>query len=73
MKSYKCICCGFEIKPVLHQYTDMLKPWQGMWDGGTVELLDMPYGSTLDGDKYVIGLCDTCIEQKVQEGIIEKI
>ena len=71
--SIKCICCGFEIKPIMSEFNDDLKPEQGMWDGGTVEKIYMPYGSSLDGDIYYIGLCDSCIGKKVKEGIIKQV
>lgn len=64
MDSVKCICCGFEIKRL---HADMVskedKPEVGMWDGGTVERIGMPYGSKLDGDIYIIGICDGCIKK----------
>ena len=83
MKTFKCICCGAEIKPLLSETYDKLivedsdepkmeiENW--MWHGGTVEKICMPYGSKLDGDYYYIGICDNCIEEKVKEGIIKKI
>ena len=71
MESIKCICCGFEIKAIMSEFND--KPEEGMWDGGTVEKVYMPYGSSLDGDIFYVGICDTCITKKVEEGIIIKI
>ena len=62
--SVKCICCGFEIKELDTRFKkDKDKPENSMWDGGTVERIFMPYGSVLDGDIYVVGICDKCIEK----------
>ena len=73
MKTYNCICCGFEIKPVYPELHSPTKSENGMWVGGTVEMINMPYGSELDGDSYIIAICDMCIESKYRNGIIERI
>ena len=70
MKTFKCVCCGFEIKPIDSKYVDLE---HGMWDGGTVEKIYMPYGSLLDGDIYILGICDDCIIKKTEEGTIIKL
>ena len=62
--SVKCICCGFEIKELDKRFKNQRdNPENSMWDGGTVERIHMPYGSLLDGDIYIIGLCDECIKK----------
>jgi hypothetical protein len=70
LKSYKCICCGFEIKPVQPELFDKMNSeinhW--MWDGGVVTRINMPYGSSLDGDSYFIAICDNCVEKLHKEG-----
>jgi hypothetical protein len=68
MKTFKCICCGIEIKPILVDYFD--KPEEGMWERGVVTKLQMPFGSELDGNVYIIAICDTCIVNKLKENII---
>jgi len=70
MRTFKCICCGAKIKPLYPEHLDALKPQSGMWDDGTVELITMPYGSILDMNKYLIGICDNCIIKKEKEGVI---
>lgn len=75
IKSFKCICCGVEIEPInsedFNPNNDKLESW--MWNGGTVEKITMPYGSNLDGSSYYIGICDDCIENKLEDEIIEEI
>jgi hypothetical protein len=74
METFKCICCGFEIRPIMPEHVkDQDKPEEWMWNGGTVERIHMPYGSVLDMNTYIIGICDTCIEKKVEEGIIKDV
>jgi hypothetical protein len=67
--SRRCICCGFEIKPIHGGGED--KPWQGMWLDGTIDKIAANYGSELDGDMYVVALCDVCVRAKLKDGIIE--
>ena len=72
--SIKCICCGFEIKPIFPDVTNEERtPMNVMWDGGTAVKLHMPYGSRFDDNIYVIGLCDNCIEEKEKQGLIKQI
>ena len=69
--SRRCICCGFEIKPIHGGGGD--KPWQGMWLDGTVDKIAANYGSELDGDMYVVALCDGCVRAKLKDGTIEYV
>ena len=69
--SRRCICCGFEIKPIHGGGGD--KPWQGMWLDGTVDKIAANYGSGLDGDMYVVALCDGCVRAKLKDGTIEYV
>jgi hypothetical protein len=41
-----------------------------MWNDGIVANISAGYGSTLDGNMYVIAICDECIKKKEKEGII---
>jgi len=69
--SRRCICCGFEIKPIHGGGDD--KPWQGMWLDGIVDKIAANYGSELDGDMYVVALCDSCVRAKLKDGTIEYV
>lgn len=60
--SYNCVCCDKPIKKL-----DGLpngKDWEGMFDGGIVEKISAGYGSDLDGDIYILAICDNCIKEK---------
>ena len=72
MQRFKCIICEKNIESIYFESLKSEHPESGMWDGGVVEILPMPYGSRLDGDVYIFGLCDDCIEQKYKEGLIGK-
>jgi len=72
MQRFRCIVCEKEIDALHFESTDSNHPEQGMWNDGVVEILYMPYGSRLDGDVYVFGLCDKCIEDKFNKGLIGK-
>jgi len=73
MKEFKCIVCGNPVKILdLGGYYNAEDLIQNMWEGGTVDKLYMPYGSRFDGNVYLFGLCDDCIEKKHKDGIIIK-
>ncbi len=59
---YTCVCCGKEI-PRFESFPKS-KDWEGMFDGGIVDTISAGYGSVLDGDIYVIAICDDCIKEK---------
>jgi hypothetical protein len=60
--SHSCIGCGKEIKKLDGLPKD--KDWEGMWDGGIVERISAGYGSLLDGDMYILAICDDCVKFK---------
>ncbi|HUX56225.1 MAG TPA: hypothetical protein VMV77_04580 [Bacteroidales bacterium] len=37
------------------------KPESAMWDGGIVDKIAAGYGSDLDGNMYLIAICDKCV------------
>ena len=67
----RCVCCGFEIKTIYGEGED--KPWEGMWLDGTVDKISAGFGSELDGNMYIIAICDNCVRTKLKDGIIEYI
>lgn len=67
--SKRCICCLVEIPPIEYDGGDI--PWTGMWNGGIVDRIAANYGSVLDGNIYVIAVCDSCIKQKEADGIVQ--
>tara|TARA_R110000772_G_scaffold20466_5_gene56998 strand:- start:138008 stop:138355 length:348 start_codon:yes stop_codon:yes gene_type:complete len=73
-----CICCGdiisnispnrgnaIDIIDTKKDYTEV-----GMWGDGEVSRVEFGYGSILDGSVFYIGLCDSCAEQKANNGEI---
>lgn len=64
--SRRCICCDKEINKLDGMPND--KEWEGMWNDGIVEKISAGYGSTLDGDMYVLAICDDCVRKKHNEG-----
>lgn len=65
MEQIKCICCEKDVHTFKYA-GDQLFYLEGM-----VTTVHAGYGSTLDGDSYHIAICDTCIENKRERGIIE--
>lgn len=69
-KEFPCIICEKPITIVDLGYFDASDLIQNMWDGGTVDKLYMPYGSSLDGNVYIFGICDDCVKNKIKNGLI---
>lgn len=66
-----CVCCSEEIKPLYEEYHSKDSPSQSMWLDGVVGEISAGFGSSLDGEKYIIAICDNCIREKLITGIIE--
>jgi hypothetical protein len=56
----KCIICGKDV-PVLESFVP--NPAGNCWDGGIVEWIQAGYGSRHDTAKFLICICDDCIEK----------
>jgi hypothetical protein len=41
-----------------------------MVSGGIIQLIDAGYGSTHDGEKFILGICDDCIRQKLENATL---
>lgn len=41
-----------------------------MWLNGIVSNASAGFGSSLDGDEFVIAVCDDCLSKKVEDGTI---
>lgn len=65
-----CICCGKEISLLVQSPNDDIHcdPESVHWNNGVVQKISAGYGSSLDGDVYLIAICDKCLEQKNKEG-----
>ena len=60
VKNRLCFKCNKEIKPIEPQWHD--EPESAMWLDGVVGKISAGYGSILDGNMYVIAICDDCIK-----------
>lgn len=58
-----CICCNKEIKEIIEGIPSN-KEWEGMWNDGIVDRIAAGYGSSLDGNMYIIAICDDCVKEK---------
>jgi len=41
-----------------------------MIDNGIIHIIDAGYGSTHDGDQFVIAICDDCIEENIADSTL---
>ena len=41
-----------------------------MVDNGIIHIIDAGYGSTHDGDQFVIAICDDCIKENKEDGTL---
>ena len=71
----KCICCDKKIS-LLHSdklEEDILfdmRVSSVCWSDGIVDKISSGYGSSLDGNVYIIGVCDECIKIKTNDGTV---
>lgn len=69
---YYCIICDM---PIDKAYPELggNKDEKEMWLDGTVNKVIGNYGSEHDLDSFLVALCDNCINQKLDEGVIKLI
>jgi len=46
------------------------EPWKDLFSGGDAWEINCNYGSRYDTDKFVFGLCDDCIQDKRDTGLL---
>lgn len=56
---HNCIICNKFIKQI-----DNGNEWEGMWEGGIVDRIAANYGSSLDGNMYILAICDKCVVER---------
>jgi len=71
--NYNCIICGGKIITLDPKIYDTTQVEHMMWDKGVVTTVRMPYGSKFNGNEYIIGVCDECIEHMINDKIIKEI
>ena len=70
-KNYTCCICKTNEITMFEDNKPSAKNQQsGMWKDGTVEKIQMPYGSKLDLNRYYIAICDSCIVSLEKENLI---
>lgn len=63
----KCICCGTNVQLLDLGCESDSPPEHGMWEDGMVDKVTAGYGSKFDCDRFLIAMCDSCIEEKVKD------
>ena len=64
--AYNCICCSKKLVREIAGEHD----WEGGFNEGMVAKIKAGYGSQLDGDVYVIGICDDCAKIKNEQDLL---
>jgi len=41
-----------------------------MVSGGIIQLIDAGYGSAHDGERFILGICDSCISEKLDKATL---
>lgn len=68
----KCICCEKPIKPMEYdRITKNTKAEQWMYHDAVVDMMYAGYGSSHDTSKFLIGICDSCVDLKIKNNIIK--
>lgn len=62
----KCIICKRELVSII----ETGDPVSGAWREGAVHEFICGYGSKHDTDRFVIGICDDCLDQLIKEEVI---
>lgn len=63
MNKIPCIKCDVEIVEFHPAEKSKENPEIGMYDSGAVDTIGVGFGSDFDGNIYLIGICDKCIEK----------
>jgi hypothetical protein len=63
----KCLICG---KVLEVDSEDARGEWLNLFNGGDSWEIICNYGSRFDCDKFYFGLCDDCIQVKIDAGLL---
>lgn len=68
-----CIVCRKNtIKDLgISPWINPLQQQRGIWEDGIVEVVTPGYGSKYDLSSLLIAICDDCLEERINDGIIE--
>ena len=67
-----CIVCETKIEEGYFPCSIDVPPYQKAWNDGTVDKIVPGYGSSHDNERLIIGICDSCISAKLENGVIIK-
>ena len=66
----KCLICGKILKPYFNWEFDSDKPCTALFNNADTWEISCNYGSRFDMLKFVFGLCDDCIQKKIDEKLL---
>ena len=66
-----CVCKTSKITPIRREGIDPMKQEQGMWAKGVVEKVGVGFGSVHDSKVFYIAICDGCISELEEKGLVE--
>lgn len=71
----QCLCCGQGIKAIEPKNNKLVstEPEHDMWENGIVGRITGGYGSTKDGNVYIVSICDRCLDKKEYADRLELI
>lgn len=71
VKPYTCsVCKNNKITPSESSPIDLNNLHKGNWEDGDLTLLSPGYGSSHDMSQYYMAVCDSCLSNLKDEGII---
>lgn len=76
METFKCIRCGKTVKKLHEEISERhsrTPPPSDMWDSAGVHEFIPGYGSKHDMTRYVVAICDYCIDDLVADGSLVEI
>jgi len=64
----KCVCCGAGIDEVPGSPDSEAS--SSCWDGAVVDKICGGYGSKHDMSLFIIGICDKCVSERIESGLL---
>lgn len=71
VSNMKCLICGKDLKTTWEDET--IPPQIASWNGAGVHIFVPGYGSQFDMTEFLLGICDTCIQEKLDQGLLLEI
>lgn len=70
VNNYTCICCKKAILEPIWDLPPATEQHRGIWRDGTVSLVSFGFGSRNDMTSFLVAICDDCIEEADNLGIV---